>query len=137
MEAVYSVFFPRKSFRELMQAMSSLSLAREEFSAIVLATYQGLQKYFAPCHSYETYIHASCYEVPGDVVCKFTKAIFDIVCTVHRNQFYKQTKKMHFLYVFILQSFCNSTCFERVFRSSSEVHTFTISAALYKLCKRV
>ena len=27
----------------------------------------------------------------------------DIVCTVHRNQFYKQTNKMHFLYVFILQ----------------------------------
>ena len=59
------------------------------------------------------------------------KSQFDIVCTVHRNQFYKQTNKMHFLYVFILQSFCNSTCFERPFRSSSGVHKFTVSAAVY------
>ena len=36
----------------------------------------------------------------------------DIVCTMHRNQFYKQTNKMHFLYVFILQFLYNSTCFE-------------------------
>ena len=30
---------------------------------------------------------------------------FDIVCTVHRNQLYKQTNKMDFLYVFILSIF--------------------------------
>ena len=30
---------------------------------------------------------------------------FDTICTVHRNLFSKQTNKMHFLYVFILQSF--------------------------------
>ena len=47
---------------------------------------------------------------------------FDTVCTVHRNQLYKQTKKMHFLYVFILQFLYSSTCFERPFRSSSGVH---------------
>ena len=29
--------------------------------------------------------------------------VFDIVCTVHRNQLYKETNKMRFLYVFILQ----------------------------------
>ena len=29
---------------------------------------------------------------------------------------------MHFLYVFILRFLCNSTCFERPFRSSSGVH---------------
>ena len=34
----------------------------------------------------------------------------------------KQTNKMHFLYVFILQSLYNRTCFERPFRSSSGVH---------------
>ena len=62
---------------------------------------------------------------------------FDIVCTVHRNQFYKQTNKMHFLYVFILQSFRNSTCFERLFHSTWGVHKFTVAAALYKPCKRV
>ena len=49
-------------------------------------------------------------------------AKFDIVCTVHRNQLYKQTNTMHFLYVFILQFSYNSTCFERPFRSSSGVH---------------
>ena len=47
---------------------------------------------------------------------------FDIVCTVHRNQLYKQTNNMHLLYVFILQSLYNSTCFERTFHSSSGVH---------------
>ena len=47
---------------------------------------------------------------------------FDFVCTVHRNQLYKQTIKMHFLYVFILQFMYNSTCFERPFRLSSGVH---------------
>ena len=36
---------------------------------------------------------------------------------------------MHFLYVFILQFLYNSTCFERLFRLSSEVHKFTVSAA--------
>ena len=50
---------------------------------------------------------------------------------------YKQTKKMNFLYVFILQFFYNSTCFERPFRSSSGVHDLLYSAALYKPCKRV
>ena len=30
---------------------------------------------------------------------------FDIVCTVHHNQLYEQTNKMHFLCVFILQFF--------------------------------
>ena len=40
---------------------------------------------------------------------------------------------MHFLYVFILQSLYNSTCFERPFRSSSGVHDL-----LYlQLCKHV
>ena len=34
----------------------------------------------------------------------------------------KQTNKMHFLYVFILQFMYNSTCFERPFRSSSGFH---------------
>ena len=62
---------------------------------------------------------------------------FDTVCTVHRNQLYKQTNKMHFLYVFILQVLYNSTCFERPFRSSSGVHYLLYSAALYKPCKRV
>ena len=54
-----------------------------------------------------------------------------------KTHLYKQTNKMHFLYVFILQSLYNSTCFERLFRSSSGVHTFTVSAVLYKPCKRV
>jgi hypothetical protein len=59
-----------------MYAMSSsLPRPREEFSAIVFATYQGFQKYFTPCHRYETNKHASCYEVPRDLVRKFTKAI--------------------------------------------------------------
>ena len=40
---------------------------------------------------------------------------------------------MHFLYVFTLQFLYNSTRFERTFRSSSEVHKLTVSAALYKL----
>jgi hypothetical protein len=35
---------------------------------------------------------------------------------------------MHFLYVFILQFLCNSTCFERPFRSSSGVHDLLYSA---------
>ena len=48
--------------------------------------------------------------------------IFYIVCTVHSNQLYKQTNKMHFLYIFIQQFLYNSTCFERPFRSSSGVH---------------
>ena len=39
-----------------------------------------------------------------------------------RNLLYKQTNKMYFLYVFILQYFYNSTCLERPFRSSSEVY---------------
>ena len=68
---------------------------------------------------------------------RYTVTYFDIVCTVHHNQFYKQTNKMHFLYVFILQSFCNSVCFEWLFCSSSGVHKFTVSVALYKPCKRV
>ena len=50
------------------------------------------------------------------------RLVFDIVCNVHRNQLYKQTNKMHFLYVFIPQFLYNSTCFERPFRSSSGVH---------------
>ena len=41
---------------------------------------------------------------------------------MHRNQLYKQSNKMHFLYVFILQFLYNCTCFERPFRSSSRVH---------------
>ena len=41
---------------------------------------------------------------------------------------------MHFLYVFILQFLYNSTRFERLFRSSSGVHKFTVSAAVYKPC---
>ena len=44
---------------------------------------------------------------------ELSKLKFDIVCTVHRKQLYKQTNKMHFLYVFILQFLYNSTCFER------------------------
>ena len=43
---------------------------------------------------------------------------------------------MRLLYVIILQSFCNSACFERPFRSSSGVHKSTVSAALHKPCKR-
>ena len=53
---------------------------------------------------------------------KYKSREFDIVCTVHRNQLYKQTNKMHFPYVFILQFLYSSTCFERPFRSSSGVH---------------
>ena len=48
--------------------------------------------------------------------------LFDIVCIVHSSQLHKQTNKMHFLYVFILQFLYNSTCFEGPFRSSSGVH---------------
>ena len=62
---------------------------------------------------------------------------FDTVCNVHRNQLHKQTNKMDFLYVFILQFLYNSTCFERPFHSSSGVHDLLYSAALYKPCKRV
>ena len=47
---------------------------------------------------------------------------FYIVCTVHRNQLYKQTNKVHILYVFILQFLSSSACFERPFHSSSGVH---------------
>ena len=37
--------------------------------------------------------------------------LFDTVCTVRRNQLYKQTNNMHISYVFILQPFLyNSTC---------------------------
>ena len=54
----------------------------------------------------------------GDKIISF----FDTVCTVHRNQLYKQTNKMHFRCVFILQFPYNSTCFERPFLSSSAVH---------------
>ena len=43
---------------------------------------------------------------------------------------------MHFLYVFILQFLYKSTCFERLFHSSSGVHDLLYSAALYKSCKR-
>ena len=55
---------------------------------------------------------------------------FDIVCTLHRKQLCKQANKIHFLHVFILQSY-NSTCFERLYRSSSGVHDLLYSAALY------
>ena len=41
----------------------------------MLATCQGLQKYLTPCHTYETNKNASCYEVPRDVLHKFTKVI--------------------------------------------------------------
>ena len=37
---------------------------------------------------------------------------FDIVCTAHCNQLYKQTNKMQLLYVFILQFLYKSACFE-------------------------
>jgi hypothetical protein len=49
--------------------------------------------------------------------------------------FYKQTNKIHFIYVFILQFMYNSTCFERPFLSSA-VYNFTVHAALYKSFKR-
>ena len=49
----------------------------------------------------------------------------------------KKTNKMHSLYVFILQFLYKSTCFGRPFLSSSGDHDFTVSAALYKPCKRV
>ena len=62
---------------------------------------------------------------------------FDFVCTVHRNQLYKQTNKMRFLYVFILQFLYKSTCFERPFRSSWGVHDLLYSAALYISCWKV
>ena len=42
---------------------------------------------------------------------------------------YKQTNKMHFVYVFILQSLYKSTCFDGPFRSSSGVHNL-----LYLYC---
>ena len=51
---------------------------------------------------------------------------------MHCNQLYKQTNKLHFLYVFILQFLYNSTCFERPFRSSSGVLVFLYSAAVYR-----
>ena len=44
------------------------------------------------------------------------------------EKFYKQTNKMHF-FVCIYSTIRNSTCFERLFRSSLGVHKFTISAA--------
>ena len=50
-------------------------------------------------------------------------------------ELYKQTNKMHFLYVLILQFLYNSTCFERPFRSSSGVYDLLYSAALYKPCR--
>ena len=50
------------------------------------------------------------------------EVIFEVLSTVHRNQLYEQTNKMHFLYIFILQTFYNSTFFERPIRSSSGVH---------------
>ena len=53
---------------------------------------------------------------------KSSSIYFDLVCSAHRNQLYKQSNKMHFLYVFILQFLSNSTCFQRPFRSSSGVH---------------
>ena len=59
-----------------------------------------------------------------------TTISFDIVCTAHRNQLYKQTDKMHFPYVFILQFLYKSTCFEGQLRSSSGVHDLLYSAAL-------
>ena len=62
---------------------------------------------------------------------------FATACTVHRNKLYKQTNKMHFLYVFILQHFCNSTCLKQLFLSSPGFRKFTVSAALYKPCRRV
>ena len=65
------------------------------------------------------------------------QCMLDTVCTVHRNQSHKQTNKMHFLYVFILQLFYNSTCFEQSFPSSSGVYDLLYSAALYKSCKHV
>ena len=68
---------------------------------------------------------------------KVCTCFFDVVCSMHRNQLYKQTKKMHFLYVFILQFLYNSTCFERPFRSSSGVHDLLRSAAVCKPCKRI
>ena len=58
--------------------------------------------------------------------------LFDTVRTVYSNPLYKQTDKMHFLYVFTLQFLYNSTCFERPFGSPSGVHKFTVSAAQYK-----
>ena len=39
--------------------------------------------------------------------------VFDTASTVHRNHFYKQTNKMHFLYVFILQSFLQIYMFRK------------------------
>ena len=44
------------------------------------------------------------------------------LCVCVREWLYKQTNKIHFLYVFILQFLYSSTCFERPFLSSSGVH---------------
>ena len=79
--------------------------------------------------------------VENKTLCSILKiqyfSLLPLYVTVHHKQLYKQTNKMHFLYVFIPQYLYNFTCFKWPFHSSSGVHKFTVYAALYKPCKRV
>ena len=52
--------------------------------------------------------------------------------STRKHQFCEQTKKMHFCRYLFYNLFSNSTCFERLIRSSSGFHKFTVSAVLYK-----
>ena len=60
---------------------------------------------------------------------------FDIVYTVRRNQLHKQTNKMHFLYV-LFYNFCTLYMFRTTVSFIIRRPQFTVSAALYKPCKR-
>jgi hypothetical protein len=99
-----------------------------------------LMQYKDPVVSYRSVLSRSTSVTP-------TKSLAECECSpdhaagpfmkILQHLLYEQTNELHFLYVFILQFFNNSTCFERTFRSSSGVNKFTVSAALYKPCKRV
>ena len=52
------------------------------------------------------------------------------------SSFYKQTKKTHFLYAFIRQSFCKLYVFRKAVSFIIRSSWFTVSAALYKPCTR-
>ena len=63
--------------------------------------------------------------------------IFDTVCTVHRNQFYKQTKKMHFYMYLFYNLFANLHVSNGYIFHHQEFTNLLLSAALCKPCKRV
>ena len=60
----------------------------------------------------------------------------DIVCTVHLNQLRKQTNKIHFC-MYLFYNFCTLYMFRTTISFIIRSPQVTVSAALYKPCKRL